>query len=213
MRVKDGGKFLFLSSSEVYSGSTNLPFVESDIGITNTTHPRAPYIEGKKIGECIVNAVREERRIDAVSVRLSQAYGPGSKLGDKRFMNNFIASALTKNEIKLMDSGDSYRNYCYISDAVEMILAIMLCGDAPIYNVGGISKASILDIAKMISSITNSTVEKGPKEVNPDGAPQMVEVDLSLFNSIHKKTNYVSLREGIYRTVEWQKQYIFNKLS
>lgn len=48
--LKEGGKFLYASSSEVYNG-TPPPQTEEQIGTTNPTHPRACYIEGKRCGD------------------------------------------------------------------------------------------------------------------------------------------------------------------
>ncbi len=59
-KLKPGGSFLFLSSSEVYSGLKKSPVTESDIGTTTPLHPRACYIEGKRGGETICNAYRSQ---------------------------------------------------------------------------------------------------------------------------------------------------------
>ena len=60
-KLRPGDRFLFLSSSEVYDGLNDLPFHEEQIGTTNTTHPRACYIEGKRCGEAICNAYRSSK--------------------------------------------------------------------------------------------------------------------------------------------------------
>ena len=77
-KLLPGGKFLFISTSELYSGLSHPPFTEQQIGTTNTTHPRACYIEGKRCGEAIVNAFREQG-VNAKSARLALAYGPGTE--------------------------------------------------------------------------------------------------------------------------------------
>ena len=88
-KLKKDGKLLFLSTSEVYSGLTNPPHKESEIGSTNTTHPRSCYIEAKRCGEAICNAYRT-KGVKAKSARLSLAYGPGTKQNDLRVINSFI---------------------------------------------------------------------------------------------------------------------------
>jgi len=60
--LKPEGKFLFISTSELYSG-LKMPlggYAETDIGTTTPQHPRACYIEGKRCGEGIVTAYREQ---------------------------------------------------------------------------------------------------------------------------------------------------------
>lgn len=103
-KLLPGGKFLFLSSSEVYSGLTNAPFTENQIGTTNPAHPRSCYIEAKRCGEAICSVYRANG-IDAKSVRLSLAYGPGTRVGDKRVINSFIEQALRAKVIRLLDRG------------------------------------------------------------------------------------------------------------
>ena len=45
-KLRPGGSFLFLSSSEIYSGLKKALINESDIGTTTPLHPRSSYIEG-----------------------------------------------------------------------------------------------------------------------------------------------------------------------
>ena len=156
-KLRSGNKFLFLSSSEVYDGLESSPFHEEQIGITNTTHPRACYIEGKRCGEAICNAYRT-KGIDAKAVRLCHAYGPGTRSDDRRAMSSFIGMALREKKITLLDAGLARRSYCYISDAGAMIWRILLGGREVIYNVGGEYRTTIAELAQKIGNILNVEV-------------------------------------------------------
>jgi UDP-glucuronate decarboxylase len=140
-RLKECGRFLFLSSSEVYSGCLNDMNKEDDIGTTTPTHPRSCYIEGKRSGEAIINILRESG-INASSARLALAYGPGVKSNDERVLNQFIQKGID-GKITLLDSGESMRTYGYISNVVIMLLNILIKNNKAVYNVGGNSKISI----------------------------------------------------------------------
>ncbi|HUU41330.1 MAG TPA: NAD-dependent epimerase/dehydratase family protein, partial [Desulfatiglandales bacterium] len=59
-RLRHNGRFLFVSSSEVCSGLDKRLLSENDIGLTTPSHPRAVYIEGKRCGEAICNAMRDK---------------------------------------------------------------------------------------------------------------------------------------------------------
>ncbi|WP_347988032.1 NAD-dependent epimerase/dehydratase family protein [Methylomonas sp. AM2-LC] len=203
-RLASGGSFLFLSTSEVYSGLNNPPFREDQIGTTNTTHFRACYIEGKRSGEAICNAYRANG-INANSARLALAYGPGTKPADRRVINSFIERGATQGKIILQDMGIAKRTYCYVSDAVEILWHILLLGREPIYNVGGFSRTTIAELAKKVGSNMNVPVEF-PKDVQElGGAPEDVYLDMSLVQQEFKKTKYITLEEGLTRTIEWQK--------
>ena len=209
-KVKYGGKFLFISSSEVYSGLKSPPFSESQIGTTNTNHFRSPYIEGKRTGETIVSATKNQGRIDAKSIRLSLAYGPGTKINDARAINSFIAQAITSSRITLKDAGNAMRTYCYISDAIEMSFGILSSGPDDVYNVGGNSRITILELANLIASSTNSYIEFAKdKNSGVKGAPDDVWLDMSRTLSLVKKSEFVSLDYGIENTINWQKKHLF----
>jgi len=123
-KLKKNGKFLFLSTSEVYSGLANPPHKESEIGTTNTTHPRSCYIEAKRCGEAICNAHRE-KGVQSKSARLSLAYGPGTKPNDLRVINSFIQKAL-QGKRELLDQGEAKRTYCYKSDKTEIMETVLI---------------------------------------------------------------------------------------
>jgi nucleoside-diphosphate-sugar epimerase len=208
-KLSTDGKYLFVSSSEVYSGSPNVPYKETDIGITNTTHPRSCYIEGKRCGEAVCNAYRA-KGVDAKSARLSLAYGPGTKRGDKRVMNSFIQKAL-EGKITLLDQGRAKRTYCYVSDAVEIMWKILLHGKEAIYNVGGNSRITIRELAQKIGSCMKVPVEF-PKEAHEaEGAPEDVYLDMTKVINEFGKTEYVPFDEGLARTIEWQKALYSSK--
>lgn len=207
--LNSDGSFLFLSSSEVYSGLSNPPFSESQIGNTNTDHPRASYIEGKRTGETICNEYRR-LGINAKSARVSLAYGPGTKKHDKRVLNSFIEKALTKGRIDLLDQGEAKRTYCYITDAVEILWKILLFGKDNVYNVGGISKTTIAELAKLIVKETGATVVFPKNPSNLMGAPEDVYLDLTKVEQEFNKHQFVSLGDGIKTTINWQKK-LYNK--
>mgnify|MGYP001608645245 FL=1 len=204
-KLKKDGKLLFLSTSEVYSGLTNPPHKESEIGSTNTTHPRSCYIEAKRCGEAICNAYRTNE-VNAKSARLSLAYGPGTKPGDLRVINSFIQKGI-QGKIELLDNGEAKRTYCYITDAVEILWHILLKGEEPVYNVGGLSNITIADLARKIGKHLNIPVvfpETSSKKIS--GAPIDVSLNMTKVKQEFGKTKYVPFDEGLERTIEWQKE-------
>ena len=199
--LKKGGKFLFISSSEIYSGASS-PHKETDIGTTTPQHPRACYIEGKRCGEAICMAYKEQG-YDVKIARLALAYGPGTKKHDTRVLNEFIEQALTKKEISMLDEGSSIRTYCYIDDAVDILLNILFKGKETVYNVGGESTVSILELAQRISGITGATYSIGKKTLK--GAPDDVKVCMNRYIAEFPR-ELVSLNDGLKRTIEYQKE-------
>ncbi len=204
-RLKPSGAFLYLSSSEIYSGLKKSPLSESDIGTTTPLHPRACYIEGKRGGETICNAYRSQG-VRAVAARLALAYGPGTRKGDKRALNSFIEKALCQGKIELMDAGKAVRTYCYVSDAVELMWQAALHGTQPVYNVGGHSTVTIGELARLVSQVTGVPVSFPQQSAEVAGAPEEVRLDLTRPETEFHKAKYVGLEDGLRATVEWQRQ-------
>jgi UDP-glucuronate decarboxylase len=208
-KLRSGGKFLFLSSAEVYCGLTNGPFSEELIGSTTPFHPRAAYIEGKRCGEAICGSFRASG-VQAKIARLGDVYGPGTRKHDKRALNNFIEKALLRGRIDLLDSGRAIRTYCYISDAVELMWKILLSGKELVYNVGGRSTYSIAELAKIIGRLTETDVVFPDQSTGIIGAPPELGQNLTRVETEFNKSNYVSLEDGLSRTIAWQR-HLYDK--
>lgn len=202
--LEQKGRFLFISSSEIYNGLENPPYSEEQIGTSNTTDFRASYIEGKRCGEAICNVYRSQG-IEAFSARLALAYGPGTKVGDRRVINSFIERAINEGQITLLDDGKAHRTYCYISDAIEIIWNILISGKKPIYNVGGHSRITIGRLAEKIGNILNVPVRYPETFNRVVGAPSDVYLNMKLVEEEFNKKDYVSFDLGLTRTIEWQK--------
>jgi len=204
-RLTDNGRFLFLSSSEVYSGLKKESFSETDIGITTPYHPRAAYIEGKRCGEAICQAFRAQG-VQATSARLGHIYGPGTRKHDKRALYSLIEKALCYGKIEMLDSGTAIRTYCYVTDAVELLWKILLKGSEPVYNVGGRSTTTIAQLATMIGDITGAPVIVPAVQGGIAGAPEDAPLDLTRIERDFGKTSYVSLGTGLKTTIDWQRE-------
>lgn len=204
-RLRPHGSFIFISSSEVYCGLTGSDFQEDRIGTTTPYHPRAAYIEGKRSGEAVCNAFRSQG-FRAISARLGDVYGPGTRKYDKRALNSFIEKALIYQKIELLDSGTAMRTYCYVADALELLIKILCWGTQAVYNVGGHSYTSIAELAKIIGEIANVPVIAPSNENKVVGSPEILQLDLSRVETEFGKTKYTELEEGLKRTISWQRE-------
>jgi nucleoside-diphosphate-sugar epimerase len=202
-KLKENGTFLFVSTSELYSGLENYNISESQIGTTTPTHPRASYIEGKRCGETICHSYREQG-VDVKIIRLSLAYGPGTQENDTRVINSLIEKAIKNDSINLMDGGQAIRTYCYISDVTEMLYNVLLFGKEHTYNVGGLTASTILEVANMIGQIYNKKVITPTIENELSGNPKIVNISIEKYLNEFKKENFITLIEGLNNTIKWQ---------
>ncbi len=203
--LSPSGRFLFVSTSEIYSGLDNPPFKERQVGTTNTDHFRAPYIEGKRCGEAIcISALGNSKR--CIAARVALAYGPGVFHDDDRVLYSFIRQAVENQIIKVADAGSARRTYCYVTDTVEMLMRLLLQQDlSGIFNVGGISHTSIRDLAMLVGELSQCNVEFAEQENSSLGAPRSVAVDTTKIDQVFEKRDYVNLAEGVRRTLKWWK--------
>ena len=205
--LETNGTFLFLSTSEIYSGSSISPNTESDLGKVPIESPRSAYVYGKMFGEVALLQLRDRHRIRIGRIALS--YGPGTKLSDSRVLNQLIQRGNVDHKIELADSGNAIRTYCYVRDTVEMLLKITFWGQSEIYNVGGNSKLTIRELGEEISKIMKVPFSYPSVSKNHLEAPRQVELDISKYQSEFGGVEFMPLHEGLTRTIEWQTSELF----
>jgi nucleoside-diphosphate-sugar epimerase len=201
--LKKDGKFLFVSTSEIYNGNDNFNITEEEIGNTTPSHNRACYIESKRCGETICN-VFKSNGYNIKIARLSLAYGPFTKLGDLRVLNSIIDKGLNNNNITLLDDGSAIRTYCYITDVVEMFWNILLHGKETVYNVSGFSSSSIKELADKVGKRLDKEVVTSSSS-SLAGSPKIVNISSERYIKEFNKNKFVDMETGLDNTIEWMK--------
>jgi nucleoside-diphosphate-sugar epimerase len=206
--LADGGRFIFLSSTELYSGTSDVICNEQSLGITSPFHPRAGYIEGKRAGEMFVNWRRDQGK-NATSIRLSYTYGPTIKTKDSRVINEFIESSLKLKKITMKDSGEAKRPNLFSGNAAEMILNVLFNSKRPLYNIANNKISSILEIARIIAEITNSELHVPESNSSYDTSAQNhINVDISSYISDFGLPVFTSLEDGLRETIVFRRNFL-----
>lgn len=200
-------RFLFLSSAEVYGNppQSEIPTRETYSGNSLTSSIRAAYIESKKLGETLCFIYHRNSGVEAKVARPALVYGPGISIEDERVIGNFMKKALVHRHIQLLDSGEALRTYCYITDAMRMLLSILFFGRENVYNVGGIGTISIIDLAKLIAERCGATYQALPTE-GLKGTPDIVCLDVSRVYEEFGIREFTPIEDGLNRTIEYAKQ-------
>jgi UDP-glucuronate decarboxylase len=205
------GTFLFLSSSEVYVGSESTPNVETELGKISVENPRAAYVYGKIFGE--VALLHQKAQFKVRIARIALSYGPGTRLGDSRVLNQLIYRGVTEGKVELADAGNALRTYCYVRDTTEMLLNILFWGKSEIYNVGGSSTISIRELGEEISKILCVPFSYPTTSVNYLEAPTQVELDTSKYRNEFGELDLMQLPLGLRRTIMWQENVLFKGID
>lgn len=201
--LNKNGNFLFISTSEIYSGLKNKPDEEM-IGNCNSNHPRSTYIQSKILGESIVNLYKN-KGLNAKSVRLCLAYGPGNKKKDHRVLYQLIQKGLNSNKINLLDNGMAKRSYIYILDAIKMIINIFFFGKSNIYNVGGVKVLTIKKLATLISKKLNVNLIIPKIKIPLKSAPDLAVVNIEKYKHEFGNYKFTNIIKGLEKTIAWQK--------
>jgi UDP-glucuronate decarboxylase len=202
--------FLYFSTSEIYGNPDprHIPTREDYNGNVSCTGPRACYDESKRLGETIAVSFVKQKNIPVKIVRPFNVYGPFMRLDDRRVIPDFVKDALHKRVIQMYSDGSPTRSFCYLSDALEGFLRVLLLGTrGQSYNIGnGTEEVSMATLAHMIADLVGDvTVQKrssGDSDYLIDN-PQRRCPDIS---RAHHELGYsprVSLREGLERIIRW----------
>ena len=191
--------FLFLSTSEIYAGA-EYPDEESSISLP-TFHVRAPYVYSKLAGEAVALA---PSHAPGKVARIALAYGPGFRKTDSRVLYDFFRKAKRLGVISLDGPADLIRTYCYATDVALDLVNVLANGTESIYNVGGVSKVSIFELASAVGRVSNVPVlsERNTSNV-ATSAPKSVELNLSRIESLRGQRNYVTLEKGLEEVNNW----------
>jgi len=196
--------FLQASTSEVYGDPTEHPQREDYRGNVNCTGPRACYDEGKRAAEALCFDMLRASKVDARVVRIFNTYGPRMQPSDGRIISNLITQALSNEPLTIYGSGRQTRSFCYVSDLVDGLVAMMNVSpnpNAPI-NLGNPSEFTISELADMVLAMvpTRSEIIFRPL---PKDDPQRRKPDISRARLLLDWTPQIPLAQGLRQTVDW----------
>ncbi len=208
-------KFIFSSTSEVYSGTLKyfglkMPTPESTyLAIGDMQENRTSYMLSKIYGELMCNISKE---LPHINIRPHNFYGP--RMGFSHVIPELMQKMhKSKNGIIKIISPHHKRSFCYISDAVEMIYKLSH-SNKPLkqtFNIGSFENSiSIFQLAKKISKIINKKIIliKSSSEI---GSPKNRRPDMNkLKKVINYNTNY-EIDRGLKETYNWYLENIFKK--
>ncbi|MBN1645257.1 NAD-dependent epimerase/dehydratase family protein [Candidatus Woesearchaeota archaeon] len=192
--LKKGCRFVFISTCETYGIPRQ--------GIIFETHPQNPlsnYGKSKVIAENFLKEYTKENDIQLVILRLTNVYGPGEVLN--RAILNFIKKAVNKQNLVIYGNGSDKRDFIYIDDVVNFIIAAIEKGGG-VYNIATGNIYSIKEIAKKVIELAGVNVDiEFEKRQKPN-------VDFVFDISRAKELEYtpkIDIDEGLRREIEWFK--------
>jgi dTDP-glucose 4,6-dehydratase len=201
----NGARFLLASTSEIYGDPLVHPQPESYFGNVNSVGPRSVYDEAKRYAEAITMAYHREFGVDTKIVRIFNTYGPRLNPADGRVVSNFLAQAMRGDPLTVFGDGKQTRSFCYVSDEVEGLVALLESDHVGPMNIGNPGEFTMLELAELVLELTGSASEL-VFEPLPIDDPKQRRPDISLAERVLGWHPRVALREGLARTHDWYRR-------
>ena len=202
---KNSKPILIASTSEIYGKNDKVPLNEEDDRIIG--HPlksRWSYSEAKAVDESLAYFYYLENKLPIRILRFFNTVGPRQVGQYGMVVPRFVTAALRNKPIQVYGSGDQIRCFCHVDDAVRALLLVMDSDKAigQVFNVGNNQQISIMDLAKKVIEITNSSsrIEKiAYEDAYPDGFEDMQRrvPDISKISRVLGWTPEISLDQII----------------
>ncbi|WP_435167021.1 UDP-glucuronic acid decarboxylase family protein [Falsirhodobacter sp. 1013] len=201
---RNGARLLQASTSEVYGDPEVHPQQEDYVGHVNCTGPRACYDEGKRAAETLCFDFMRGQRADVRVARIFNTYGPRMRADDGRIVSNMIVQALRGDPMTVYGDGLQTRSFCYVSDLVAGLIALMETAQAPAtpVNLGNPEEFEIRELAKMVRDLV-PTSSPLVFSALPQDDPKRRRPDISRAREWLGWQPKVLLSEGLPQTVAW----------
>lgn len=187
----------------VYSGSCFEYGAGKLLPESTPPDPRSIYAATKSAASLLVQAYARTLGLPAVTLRLFTPYGPWE--AERRLIPYVILSALKNAEIRLT-SGVQTRDFVYVDDAIEALLAAAVHPQAAngVYNICSGKATSIRQVVKTVVKLTGSSsvirlgaIPHRPTELwTISGSPHYTRKHLGWSVA-------TSLKEGLKKTICW----------
>lgn len=190
-------QFIFGSSSSVYGASSKAPFKEDDPAV----EPISSYGATKRMGEILCYTYHHLYGIPVTSLRFFTVYGPRQR--PDLAIHKFARRIMLGKPVPIYGDGTSLRDYTYIDDIVDGIMASLeRIFQFEIINLGCGHPVVLMDVVRLLEeSIGRKAVLDF--QPMPPCDPPLTHADITKAKQLLNYEPKVQIEEGIRRFVEW----------
>jgi UDP-glucuronate 4-epimerase len=194
------GLFLFGSSSSVYGINEKVPFAEDD----PVEKPISPYATTKRAGELLCYNYHHLYGFRTACLRFFTVYGPRQR--PEMAIHKLTDLMARGKPLPLYGDGSSRRDYTYIDDIVDGLLATLeLEPGFEILNLGGADTTSLRDLVHWIAEELAVEPRIDYLPAQPGDVP-ITYADVSKAARLLGYAPKVPIREGLRRFVSWYRE-------
>jgi UDP-glucose 4-epimerase len=159
-----GGRVILLSSIAVY-GDT-----DEAVDERSPLRPRTPYAATKAFGDLLGQVYRCRYGLDVVSLRVSEAYGPGRVL--RGALQDMLDAALEHRPLRLAAGADHLVQPIHVEDVARAVLTALAALDPAgrLYDITGGERVTLGQVAALVRDrVPGADIELGPGDLSgPD---------------------------------------------
>ena len=192
-------KFIFGSSSSVYGVNQKVPFNEDDPIFKLIS----PYGATKLAGEALCHVYHHLYGLDMVCLRFFTVYGPRQR--PDLAIYKFTQAITAGKPIELFGDGSSLRDYTYIDDILQGIIAcVERTFGFEIINLGESQTTSLRDLVAHIERLLGRKAVARMLPAQPGDVP-VTFADIAKARRLLGYNPQVKIEEGLPRFVKWFK--------
>jgi len=193
---------LLASTSEVYGDPLIHPQPETYWGNVNPVGPRGVYDEAKRFAEAMVFAYHRTHGVDTRIARIFNTYGPRNRADDGRVVPSFVCQSIKGEDLTIFGDGSQTRSFCYVSDTVRGLVALMESGYHDPVNIGNPNEMTVKEFAMEVIRLAGSDSSLTNKDLPVDD-PKVRKPDITTARKILGWEPEVSLQDGLTKTIEY----------
>ena len=195
---RHGARIVFSSTGGAIYGECEGPAPE-----TAERRPVAPYGTSKLCGEEYLATWNRLYGTRHVSLRLGNVYGPRQEPhGEAGVVAIFMGLLNEGGTPKIYGDGRQTRDYVYVLDVVQAMLAALARNEGGVFNIGTGTETSVLELYEAVRRVTGSAreAELAPARL---GELQRSVLDVSLAARELSWRPQHSLEDGLAETWRW----------
>jgi dTDP-glucose 4,6-dehydratase len=199
--------FLLASTSEVYGDPRRHPQDESYWGNVNPIGFRGVYDEAKRFAEAMTMAYHRYHGIETHIVRIFNTYGSRMRIGDGRALPTFMEQALQGKDLTVYGDGSQTRSFMYVDDLVEGVWRLSQSEQVNPVNIGNPQELTILEFAREIIDLTESTSEIKLEDL-PKDDPKVRQPDITRAKKVLDWEPRIQRTEGLKKSLGYFKEEV-----
>jgi len=196
-------RYVHISTSEVYGTALIEPMTEE-----HPLNPNSPYASAKCGADRMVYSYWRTYGIPAVIIRPFNQYGSRQHL--EKCIPRFIASALTNAPITLHGDGSSARDWVYVSDTCQALLAALEAPlDAVVGEVINLGTGVPTDVATIGRKILELIPESCSTTEHLYNRPGQVDLHVSSTTKARRLLAWspaTDFNSGLEQTIQWYRE-------